>query len=262
MKISLWRHTIKNSIVLLCLLILSHINTFGQEDTEQVLKNTVTKKPKSVYTLPHSIGISQRFGGSRVWTTGLNYYQAASLTSVDFYIQKRKGMSQYTPLIQLRLAGPLGSAHSIFPLGGATSFPPTNVPTVDYTPYFGAFVRTFNIGFLLGGSQYIFDMRSKVLGTGWSLLVNGGFTINFYKSPSDYYESDTCIFSIPVSIGGEVSFKPVYNFSRRLAITFGFDMGFEMFYNGRFDLKGSSTITYGPALQYSLNYGFSVGLLF
>ena len=239
----------KNSIMLLCLLTLTHIGTFGQEEPQ------ATKSQKSGYR-PHSIGISQRFGGGRVWAKGLgaNYNQAISLTSLDFYTEKRKGKSQYTPLVQFRFAAPMGSL-SLISSGNKLD----DLYAHLYIPEFGPFISAMSVGFLFGGSQYIFDKRNAETGTGWSMLINGGFTMSVYGfSGIDYASLRT-----PISLGGEISFKPVYNFSKNVGITFGFDMGYEVSFS---QIASNSNSNEYPSqsdmFQHAFTYGFSVGVLF
>ncbi|MGL5253812.1 MAG: hypothetical protein ACRC9L_02140 [Brevinema sp.] len=76
------------------------------------------------------------------------------------------------------------------------------------------------LGFLLGGSQYLFDYRSSLAGIGWSMLANGGmsfdFPLNIPQNRSFY----------PFTLGGELEFKAIYNFHRYVGVSFGLQMGY------------------------------------
>ena len=242
----------KKSIMFLFLLTMFHMGTFGQEAT--------TPEAKESGYRSHSIGITQRFGGGQVWAKGLgvNYHQALSLTTFDFYTEKRKGKGKYSPLVQLRITAPLGKLsftsreNSIFS---------ENMDRLVVDTY-GPFISGFSAGFLFGGSHYLFDKRSKETGKGWSMLLNGGFIINIYTLEwMDYMMQKS-----PISFGGEISFKPVYNFSKNVAITFGFDIGYEAAFSQDlyidFEDYFSGRPSMGDMFQHALTYGFSVGLLF
>ena len=134
---------------------------FAQEELKKtttttttiVKKSTKKVKPKEEDTTlrydPHSLGISFRLGGA---IAGSGSYGVQN-TVFEFYTQERKGMSQYTPMVGIRFSSPIGG-NNLYTYGG------------------------FRWGVLFGGSQYVFDMRSKETGTGWSMLVNGGLTVD------------------------------------------------------------------------------------
>ncbi len=244
----------KRLLMLVCLLTMSQMETFGQEIATQ------TPEVKKSGYRPHSIGITQRFGGGRVWAKGLgaNYHQALSLTTLDFYTEKRKGKSQYSPLVQLRITAPMGYL-------SLTSDKSKALETLDRLTIdtYGPFISSFSAGFLFGGSQYLFDKRSKETGKGWSMLLNGGFIINIYSVES----MDYMMLKSPISFGTELSFKPVYNFSKNIAVTFGFDIGYEISFNQPIVINDNledyfSGPSMGDRFQHALTYGFSVGVLF
>ena len=176
--------------------------TFAQEETEQ--STTVKKLTRRVKiedtTLrydPHSLGISFRMGGVMDSYGSYGTYS----TTLEFYTQGRKGKTQYTPMVGIRFSSPFGE-------------------TNPYT-YGG-----FRWGVLFGGSQYVFDMRSKQTGKGWSMLVNGGFTADM-PGIKEFIE----IASYPFTIGGELEFKAIYNVHKYVGISFGLHMGYAIGFN-------------------------------
>ncbi len=199
---------------ILCILMLLSGVVYAQE----------TEK-KSSYR-PHSIAISQRLGGAAnhqtaidvvglgadsasggfdlnnmTAYTGYNHYGAYS-TQFEFFTQRRKGRSQYTPMVAFRL---IYAGDSPNALSG------------------------FHYGFLFGGSQYLFDFRSKELGTGWSMMANGGFTVDLGNfSDATTIEGISIPNGYPVILGGEVDFKAIYNFTREIGVTFGLNMGYNL----------------------------------
>ena len=84
---------------------------------------------------------------------------------------KRKGHSQYTLMIGFRLS---------------TSFSPND-----------GLYGGFRWGVIFGGSQYLFDMRSKETGLGWSMLANGGTTAELSS-----FQEIIQIARNPIIIGG------------------------------------------------------------
>ena len=187
---------------------------------------------------PHSIAISQRVGGmgevkNRISATvggdqkpiiadGSEYaYYDGMTTVIEFFTQKRKGRSQYTPMLSFRFSFPFTSYDGLY--GG------------------------FRWGFLFGGSQYLFDLRSKA-GTGWSMLANGGFIIDIGEVTSLHY---------PVIFGGEVDFKVIYNIHKYTGFTFGLNVGYQV----SFDATKANTSS-GAIPEIIINNGFSWNLNF
>ena len=146
---------------------------------------------------PHSLGMSFRFGGlANNRMGGISEHVGVYTTVFEFYTRARKGKSQYTPLVGLRISSPLGGVN----------------------PYTYGGLRW---GFLFGGSQYVFDMRSKETGLGWSMLVNGGLTAELSS-----FKELIQISRNPIIIGGELEFKAIYNVHKYTGITFGLHMGY------------------------------------
>lgn len=218
------------------------------------------KKEKKGYRT-HSIAISQRFGG----TAGLNTiidpsialsqnenaslknlgqtrydHYATFLTSIEFFTQKRTGRTQYTPMVAVRL----GYADS-------------NI---------GSSWGGFHWGFLFGGSQYVFDARAKTTGLGWSMLVNGGLTLDF--PTIDKMEK----INFPIILGGEIDFKTIYNFHKNVGITFGVNFGYnfsagilnpaEVSLSSTENLTGPGVPPLGLLFDHNFSWAFNVGFIF
>ena len=164
--------------------------------TTIVKKSTKKVKPKEEDTTlrydPHSLGISFRIGGAMGKSESYGVYGSV----FEFYTQERKGMSQYTPMVGIRISAPISK-------------------TNDYT-YGG-----LRWGVLFGGSQYVFDMRSKETSKGWSMLVNGGFTADI-PSVKEFIE----VTNYPLTLGGELEFKAIYNVHEYVGISFGLHMAY------------------------------------
>ncbi|MGL4561814.1 MAG: hypothetical protein ACRCV0_05965 [Brevinema sp.] len=199
------------------------------------------KKVKKKYQyLPHTIGLSTRFNGVGRFNLRGNSSHFLSLTTIDFYVGKRIGKTKYNSLIQFRLSD--GTKDSLQP----------DIPFLD----------EFRWGLLLGGSQYLFDKRTDN-GKGWSMLLNGGLsfdlpTISRIKKSPEY--------SI-LNIGIELDFKSIYNFTDKVAITFGLNMGYIFSYTQRYkpvyDGEGFPLpIPTGLYFEHGLIGGLTVGVLF
>ena len=219
--------------LILLILMFSTGALYSQEQTEQTSKKRGYK--------PHSIAISQRVGGigeiknrvsastggsSLVIADGSEYAHYGNTTTVvEFFTQKRKGRSQYTPMVSFRFSFPFSSYDGLY--GG------------------------FRWGLLFGGSQYLFDLRNKDTGLGWSMLANGGLIIDFPTI------SDMTAMRYPAILGGEVDFKVIYNINKYTGITFGLNVG----YQASLDLSKANT-TSGSIPELIINNGFSWGLNF
>ena len=218
--------------LLLLILMFSTGSLYSQDATKQTSKKRGYK--------PHSIAISQRIGGigeiknrisagangadtSVVIADGSEYKHFNNATTViEFFTQTRKGRSQYTPMISFRFSFPFSSYDGLY--GG------------------------FRWGVLLGGSQYLFDLRSKTTGLGWSMLANGGFILDIGEVTSLHY---------PVILGGEVDFKVIYNIHKYVGITFGLNMGYQVSFDGT-----KANTTSGAIPEAIINNGFSWNLNF
>ncbi|MGL5955941.1 MAG: hypothetical protein ACRC0X_04970 [Brevinema sp.] len=198
----------------------------------------------------HSIAVSQRFGGVSSYQTMFDiagiisggsidgftahYNYANYMTSLEFFTQRRKGRSQYTPMVAIRLGYNTSKSYSL---------------------------SGFHWGFLFGGSQYIFDFRSKETGLGWSMLANGGLTIDFPNI------SAIKSLTFPVNIGGEVDFKAIYNFHKYIGVTFGFNIGYSFALDGSIikvigDLTGPGIPPTYILADHNLVWSFNVGVIF
>lgn len=190
-----------------------------------------------------SIGISTRFEGASTVMTGTipkGNTLGISTTVLEFYTSERKGRGGYTPLVQIRLSTPFKQA----------------------TAYLPNFVNEFRWGFLFGGSHRLLNQIDKETGTGWSLLLDGGFffdfpTISRFKAMS--LENPTLL--SPVNLGIEISLKTVYNIQKYLGITFGANIGYEQSFSAG-NLPTDNGASSPLKLDGALTYGFSVGLLF
>ena len=202
-------------------------------------KATKKKVSKKKGYRPHSVAFSQRIGGigevrnrisatangtngSLILADGSEYaYFDGTTTVIEFFTQKRKGRSQYTPMLSLRFSFPFSSYNGIY--GGS------------------------RWGFLFGGSQYLFDLRTKA-GTGWSMLANGGLIIDIGEVTTLHY---------PVVLGGEVDFKVIYNLHKFAGFTFGLNIGYQVSFDGT-----KANTTSGGIPEVIINNGFSWGLNF
>lgn len=221
---------------LLFIMVLSVGIIYAQETPRQ---EKPVKAKKGYRT--HSIAISQRLGGfaetkntmsgamggDSVEVGGYSEYSHyGNYTTVfEFFTQKRKGHSQYTPMIGFRLS---------------TSFSPND-----------GLYGGFRWGVILGGSQYLFDMRSKETGLGWSMLANGGFILDFPTI------EEMTSFKYPALIGGEVDFKVIYNVHKHVGITFGLNMGYQFSLDAS-ELKkpdGSFGVIHNNGFMWNFNFG-------
>ena len=221
--------------LLLLILMFSMGNLYSQDSTQQTSKKRGYK--------PHSIAISQRIGGileikNRVSATvggdqkpiiadgsEFAYYDGAT-TVIEFFTQTRKGRSQYTPMLSFRFSFPFSSYNGLY--GG------------------------FRWGVLFGGSQYLFDLRSKETGTGWSMLANGGFIIDIGEVTSLHY---------PAILGGEIDFKVIYNTHKFTGFTFGLNVGYHISFDGT---KISTTGGGIPEIiiNNGISWNFNFGVMF
>ena len=182
--------------ILALLLFLCVQTTFAQEKIENL---TIKTTDTTLRYDPHSLGISFRMGG----VVGSSESYGVYSTVFEFYTQGRKGRTKYTPMVGIRLSSPLSGAN-------------------DYT--FGG----FRWGFLFGGSQYVFDLRSEETGKGWSMLVNGGVTADI-PGIKEFIE----ITSYPITFGAEMEFKAIYNVHKYVGISFGLHMGYAFGFDAR-----------------------------
>ena len=189
----------------------------------------------------HSIAISQRLGGFAETKNTMGGAQGAAgmevegyseylhygnyTTVFEFFTEKRKGHSQYTPMIGIRLS---------------TAFSPND-----------GLYGGFRWGVIFGGSQYLFDMRSKETGLGWSMLANGGFILDFPTI------EEMKSLKYPGLIGGEVDFKVIYNVHKHVGVTFGLNMGY-MFSLDISEVQkpdGSYQVIHNNGFAWNLNFG-------
>ncbi|MGL4367014.1 MAG: hypothetical protein ACRCTQ_01855 [Brevinemataceae bacterium] len=195
-----------------------------------------------------SIGVVTKFLGATVFSpqSAANPGFPLSMTVLEFYTQERKGATLYTPYVQIRFATPMLADNQK-----------------------GTFIEQFRWGFLFGGSQTVFSKIEKNSGTGWSLQLNGGFTMDFL-SAADYSHMSPDVINTPVNFGAELSLRAVYNFHRYVAFTFGFDIAYMMsvsfFADNAFDSSHYETVgqivnNVIPFYQ-ALTYGLSMGFLF
>lgn len=222
----------KQKIIIFTFVFLPQI-LFSQEISSHTDKNTYQ------YT-PHSIGISTRFGVANRNNINQHSNIFLSTTTIDFYLGKRLGKTQYIPfLLQLRFSSP---------------------PLKDYTTYFPVY-EEFRWGVLLGASQYAFDFRSKTTGIGWAMLINGGLAIDFPAlSRIDFLSS----FMI---LGIELDAKTIYNFNKHIGITFGTSFGYHISYSYRnnavVDSEGFAIpLPRGLYIDNIIIYSLNIGLIF
>lgn len=246
----------KNIILFASILVISVGNIFAQEvaNSTAVIQSQQKSEKTSGYR-SHSIGITQRFGGAFTMASGLgvDYNQAMSLTTLDFYIKKRSGRSQYTPFIQIRFSMPMGGRSYTKNEYGSSLL---SLAEADYyVDSLGPFMGRFGLGILFGGSQYLFDKRSKETGKGWSMMINGGMVISIYAFKGIEY---LMMLKTPLGVGVELGFKPIYNFSKNIALTFGFDIGYEL----SSSQSNNKDFSMSDLLQHAVTYGFSIGVLF
>ncbi|MGL4394694.1 MAG: hypothetical protein ACRCS8_05670 [Brevinema sp.] len=216
-------------------------NTQGQNavNTTTSAKPKKEKKPYQYY--PHTIGISTRLGGYGRFNIGANTANFLSTTTLDFYAGKRVGKTGYNSLIQFRLAG--GNKDSL-----QAAFP---------------FLDEFRWGLLLGGSQYIFDKRNSEF-IGWSMLVNGGLSVDFPHIP----RLKANPLASAVAAGIELDFKAIYNFEKFTAITFGMNLAYVISYTDHstpvFDAENFPNPNFpkGLYIENAFVFGFSIGVLF
>ncbi len=117
-------------------------------------------------------------------------------------------------------------------------------------------------GFIFGGSQYVFDLRNSDTGLGWSMLVNGGMTLEFGTTRAVNTVDD--MIAYPFALGGEIDFKTIYNFHKYVGATFGFSAG----YSASLDASGIIKAFSGDesasalAIAHGFHWGFNIGLIF
>ncbi|MGL5955940.1 MAG: hypothetical protein ACRC0X_04965 [Brevinema sp.] len=228
---------------LLYLVLLSSVSVFAQDTTADI-KTLKKAQKEAVYNRdieyePHSIGISYRLGGIGIFQQDVveqsprqrRFMVGYQNINFEFYTRTRRGKTQYTPLVELRFGIPFNN----------------NNPGV-------LFINN-TWGFLFGGSQYVFDYRSKEHGMGWSMLANGGFTIEFPTVSSFNSIHDLKYTGI---IGGELEFKAIYNVHKYLGVSFGFVLGYTFAPVINTDPNATSPFF----LEHGLTWGFNVGLMF
>ena len=223
--------------LLLLILMFSIGTTYSQEPIKKTSKKQGYK--------PHTIAISQRIGGigeikNRVSAStggsgvtiadGSEFAHYANTTTViEFFTQTRKGRGNYTPMISFRFSFPFSSYDGLY--GG------------------------FRWGFLFGGSQYLFDLRSNKTGMGWSMLLNGGFILDLPAI------SEMMALRNPAILGGEIDFKVIYNIGKYVGITFGLNMGYQFSFDlSKTPLNTSSAVSSIP--EAIINNGFTWNLNF
>ncbi|MGL5955172.1 MAG: hypothetical protein ACRC0X_00990 [Brevinema sp.] len=184
-----------------------------------------------------TIGVATRFMGNHNISKDKNF--AYSLTMLEFYPQKRFGLLGYTSYFQLRFAVPFLQDQRL-----------------------GYFMNEFRWGLLLGGSSRVLHIMDQE--RGWSLLLNGGMTVDL-PSASRLKEMTDNNINTPVNLGAELELKAVFNFHQYAAITFGFSLGYVM----TFSYFGSTVINnitipnpYNLKFDHAFIYGLSVGFLF
>ncbi|MGL4367463.1 MAG: hypothetical protein ACRCTQ_04190 [Brevinemataceae bacterium] len=205
---------------------------------------TSIKKKKFEYQ-PHSIGVSTRLGLGKIFSLDNSSCIMGINTRVfDFYIgnpknlNKRMGKTKYATLLQLRFT----------------------TPFMD-DPNKGTFMNEMRWGVLFGGSQYVFDLRTQN-GLGWSMLVNGGLSIDF---PGINRMKDLA--NNLINMGVELDFKTVYNFQKFAAVTFGMNFGYNLGYEY---LSSVPTDSSGYPLPHKIGinilqafvWGINIGFLF
>lgn len=220
--------------MILFLLIFTHIGVYAQEQTDT--KKIEKIEDTTIRYNPHSLGMSFRFGGLANNRVGGTYEHVGVYTTVfEFYTQERKGKSKYTPLVGIRISSPLGGVN----------------------PYIYGGLRW---GFLFGGSQYVFDLRSKETGLGWSMLVNGGLTAEI-TSIKEILQ----ISRHPFIIGGELEFKAIYNVHKYTGITFGLHMGYVASVDASTMLEGMLGVSEDEGslnIDHGFTWAFSIGMIF
>ncbi|MGL4676330.1 MAG: hypothetical protein ACRCWI_01520 [Brevinema sp.] len=193
---------------------------------------------------PGTIGVATRFMGDyNIGAVESSSHKnfAYSLTMIEFYPQKRFGLLGYTSYFQLRFAVPFTQNQRV-----------------------GHFMNEFRWGLLLGGSSRVLNTINKDKGTGWSLLLNGGMTIDL-PSVTRLKDMTTTDINSPINLGAELELKAVFNFHKYVAVTFGFSLGYVMTFSYFGDTVIDNIIIPNPydlRFDQALVYGLSVGFLF
>jgi len=192
---------------------------------------------------PGSIGISTRFGGAvslgDKGSMPKGEILGLSTTVLEFYARKRTKWG-YTPYIQVRLSTPFKQEYMY----------PAN------------FLNEFRWGFLFGGSTRVLNKINPTTGIGWSLLLDGGMILDM-PSISRFKVMVHTGINTPVNLGVELNLKAVYNMHKYAAITFGFNIGYELGYSIGAIVMPS--IYHNPPkmmFDHAMIFGFNVGLLF
>lgn len=218
---------------------ISNLNPINVSDSKDTPISTKKEKKKYEYK-PHTIGITSRFNGALRVNVSCARLLYLSTTTLDFYVGENIGKTKYSSLIQFRLSAGTKTAYS-------SQYP---------------FIEEFRWGLLLGGSQYIFDRRTEN-GIGWSMIVNGGMILD----APEITRAEKNVFSSILNTGIELNFQPIYNFSKYVAITFGFNIGYLVGYTYRteplYDHEGfPKPISTGLYIEHGLFWGLNIGILF
>ena len=225
---------------ILALLLFVCVQTSFAQEKKEVSKKQTKPIDTTLRYDPHSLGITFRMGGV---VAGSGSYGVQN-TVFEFYTQGRKGKTKYTPMVGIRLSSPLSKIDLSSPSG------------INLYTYGG-----FRWGFLFGGSQYVFDMRSEETGTGWSMLVNGGVTADL-PSIKEIIE----ITNYPLTLGAEIEFKAIYNVHKYVGISFGLHMGYAFGFSilefAENTIAGIPTGDGDIFSQMSMDHNFTIGVNF
>ena len=186
-------------VLLLGILLSSITGAFAQETEQETKKGSL---------LPPYFGVFTRIEGlSAMGNNGIgnNYNTLLSTTGVEGFIGKGK-IYFY---LQLYFQYDIGrNSYNI----------EEHVATSAYA-----------LGNLIGMGGYLFDKRSS-LGTGWSMVMNGGFGTRFYFPSEGYQANNTIVgnlegwfqkYALYASFTLEINASVRYHISQNLGLQFG-----------------------------------------
>lgn len=210
-------------ILLLGILLSSMIGVFAQETKEKAKKGLLIMAPYfGVFT---RIEGQSSFGNNNM----VNYNTVLSTTGIEVFLGKKK-FYFYTQF------------YFQYDMGRNAYYVDELVATSPYA-----------IGNLVGMGGYLFDKRSS-LGTGWSMVMNGGVGSRVYflagghktdGSIGDSLESIAGVAALFTSFSFEINTLARYHISQNLGIQFGTVVALDMI------APRSGTL----AMRYGLSFG-------
>ena len=205
-------------ILLLGILLSSMTGAFAQETEQEIAQKPLLAPYFSIFT---RIEGQSSFGNNNI----LDYNTPLSTTGIEVFLGKNK-LYFYAQL------------YFQYDMGRNTYYAEEYIATSPYA-----------MGYLIGMGGYLFDKRSS-LGTGWSMVMNGGFGMRVYF-PEDGYKTDDSlggtvdgvlgVMSLFTSFTFEINASARYHISENLGLQFGTVVAIDIIA----PRKGTTAMRYG-----------------